>query len=109
MLNLIAANQNVATYIAEPQSKELALLRYRLNYEKSSALISHTMEQLEPPKGKGPFDIWKYDSQTIIPSWYEILAPAAYYDEFGRPSSARPFVAKAMVRLLQREAQIKRN
>lgn len=109
LLSLIAANQNVATYIAEPQSRELALLRYRLNYEKSAAAITHTMEQLEPPKGKGPFDIWKYDSKTIIPNWHEILAPAAYYDEFGRPSSARPFVAKAMIGLLQREAQIKRN
>lgn len=109
VLSLIAANQNVATYIAEPQSRELALLRYRLNFEKSSAVISHTMDQLNPPKGKGPFDIWQYDSKTIIPTWYETLAPAAYYDEFGRPSSARPYVAKAMVRLLQREAQIRRN
>ncbi|MCC7531016.1 MAG: hypothetical protein IT342_21030 [Candidatus Melainabacteria bacterium] len=109
VLNLIVANQNVATYIAEPQSREIALLRYRLNYEKSSAVIAHTMDQLTPPEGKSPFDIWQYDSKTIIPSWYETLAPAAYYDEFGRPSSARPFVAKAMVGLLQREAQIKRN
>lgn len=101
LVSLGCANQNVATYLAEPQSKELALLRYRLKMKQP--LLNHLNEQLTPPADKGPFDIWKYDSKMLAPSWYEFLAPAAYYDEFGRASSARPYVAKAMVGLLQME------
>jgi len=104
VLSLAFANQNVATYIAGPQTRELALLRYRLNDKRSSNLLTHLSDQLQPPKNKGPFDIWSYDSKTVTQNWNETLAPAAYYDEFGRPSSSRPFVAKAMVELLLREA-----
>jgi hypothetical protein len=103
LVSLVCANQNVSTYLAEPQSKELALLRYRLNCKQP--LFNHLNAQLTPPKDKSPFDIWKYDKKMLAPSWYEFLAPAAYYDEFGRASSARPYVAKAMVGLLQMEAR----
>lgn len=103
LVSLVCANQNVSTYLAEPQSKELALLRYRLNCKQPS--FNHLNAQLTPPKDKSPFDIWKYDKKMLAPSWYEFLAPAAYYDEFGRASSARPYVAKAMVGLLQMEAR----
>jgi hypothetical protein len=104
LVSLFSANQTVSAYIAEPQSKELALLRYRLSDNPSSPLLNHLNEQLTPPQDKNPFDIWKYDRKMLAPNWYESLAPDAYYDEFGRPSSARPFVAKAMVGLLRREA-----
>lgn len=109
IINLVIADLNVATFIAGPQSRELALLRYRLNYKEDSPIITHSTAQLSPPKDKSPFDIWQYDSRMLAPSWYESLAPAAYYDEFGRPSSARPFVAKAMVGLLQRERLLEKS
>jgi len=101
LISLFAANRNIAIYLAEPQSKELALLRYRLNCSPSA--LEHLEDQLNPPKDHSPFDIWKYDTKMLAPSWYEYLAPAAYYDEFGRASSARPYVARAMVGLLLRE------
>ncbi len=103
LLNLFCANRSIATYIAEPQAKELELVRYRLQNENSSEALKHLEEQMQPPKGKGPFDMWNYDKETMLPSWDDVIAPAAFYDEFGRTSSSRPFVGKAMVHLLLRE------
>lgn len=107
LLNLFCANRSVATYIAEPQAKELELVRYRLQNAESTKALKHLEEQVQPPKGKGPFDMWKYDKQTLLPNYEDVIAPAAFYDEFGRTSSSRPFVGKAMVHLLLREKNAK--
>lgn len=104
ILSLFCANRTIATFIAEPQAKELELVRYRLQNEKSSKALKHLEEQMQPPKGKGPFDMWKYDAKSLLPNYNDVIAPGAFYDEFGRPSSSRPFVGKAMVQLLLRES-----
>jgi len=107
LLNLFCANQNIATYIAMPQAKELDLLRYRLQSQKTASAATHLGEQLQPPKDKGPFDMWPHDSKMPLAGWSESLAPAAFYDEFGRPSSSRPFIGKAMIDLIERERRVK--
>lgn len=103
LLSLVIANQNTTLFMVQPQTQELALLRYRLKYPANSAPINHLLDQLTPPKGKGRFDIWDYDSRCLLPKWDEILAKSANYDEFGRSSSSRPYVGNAMVGLIVRE------
>lgn len=80
VITAVAATHHVQTYFVHPQTQELAAAR--------------TAVSLVPPA----VDL------LVVPShWSNSIAPAAYYEEFGIPSSAVPWVPVALSQLVTKE------
>lgn len=79
-VSAIAAVYHVTTYFIQPQTRELRA---------TSIALSDI-----------PLDAPIRVSQS---NWFDTTAPAAYYEEFGVPSTAQPWVPVAMVQQVLRE------
>jgi hypothetical protein len=80
--SVFAAADLVKVYFVRPQTTELGLAQHLLNAPELSAASR---------------------VKLIGADWSDTAAPAVYYEEFGQPSSYRPWAGVSMIRLLLAE------